>query len=143
MHYACLLFFGITVKMADLSSVISRVQSPTCTICVNAISKNQMTVRSPKLDTMLVVSPRSVFQYFKFNGQNSMSLMKLQCVYISVLFSFFQNFLKLWKGGLTSSGEAIVNITWSIWSPILYLNPRNLKRPNSKSLIRYNAFSMA
>ena len=31
--YTCLLSFGITVKMTNLLSVISRVQSPTCTIC--------------------------------------------------------------------------------------------------------------
>ena len=33
MLYTYLLSFGITVKMADLLSVISRAQSPTCTIC--------------------------------------------------------------------------------------------------------------
>ena len=33
MLYTYLLSFGITVKMADLLSVISTAQSPTCTIC--------------------------------------------------------------------------------------------------------------
>ena len=34
--------------MADLSSVISRVQSPTCTICREHHRKKQMAVQTPR-----------------------------------------------------------------------------------------------
>ena len=45
-----MLSFGITVKMANLSSVISRVQSPTCAIyTMNVIKKKQMAVQSLRL----------------------------------------------------------------------------------------------
>ena len=39
--------YGITVKMADLSSVTSRVQSQTCTICRERHLKKQMVVQTP------------------------------------------------------------------------------------------------
>ena len=34
-----MLSFEITVKMANLSSVVSRVQNPTCTICRGRLQK--------------------------------------------------------------------------------------------------------
>ena len=47
MVYTRLFYFGITVKIADLPSVISWVQSPTSTICRDRHWKKQMAVQTP------------------------------------------------------------------------------------------------
>ena len=41
--------FKITVRMADLTSIISRVWSPTCTICCEYHQEKQMVVQTPGL----------------------------------------------------------------------------------------------
>ena len=54
-----------------------------------------------------------------------------------ILLSVFWNFFKLRRGDLISGAQPILQNGWIIWSPLLYLNSRNLRDSNSLSFIRF------
>ena len=87
----------------------------------------------------IICSPFLYFDFRNLEDQNSSSWMRFQCILHdwAVLFWGFWNFLKLNRGDLISWGEPIQQKIWIIWSPLVYFNFRNLKDPNSWSLIRY------
>ena len=86
----------------------------------------------------IISSPTLYCNFEHFKDPNSLSFIRFQCILHDpvVLFSAFPIFFKLKRGDLNSWGEPILQNSWIIWSPVLYLNFRSLKDPNSLSFIR-------
>ena len=72
---------------------------------------------------------------------NSSSFIRFQCLLheSGVFFSGFWNFLQLKRWDQNSCGEPILQNGSIIWSPLLYLNFRTFKDPNSLSFIRFQS----
>ena len=83
--------------------------------------------------------PLLYFNFKNLSHPNSSSSSRFQCILhdSAVLFSVFSNFLKLKGGDLISWVEPILQNGWTIWSPLLYFNFKNLSYPNSLSSSRF------
>ena len=81
----------------------------------------------------IIWSPLLYFNLRNLNDPNSSPFIRFQCILHDsvILFSAFSNCVKLKRG------ETILRNGWIIWSPLLYFNFRNLRDPNSSSLIRF------
>ena len=84
----------------------------------------------------------SFLLYFNFKNlkePDSMPFNRFQCILhdSSVFFSDFQNFLKFKRGHLISWGQPILQNGWISWSTLPYFSFKNMKNPNSASLIRF------
>ena len=68
-----------------------------------------------------------------------MSFIRFQCILhdSGVPFSELWSFYELKRGNIISCGEPILQNSWIIWSPLLYLNFKSFKDPNSSSFIRF------
>ena len=80
--------------------------------------------------------------YFKLKNLkilNSTSFIRFQCVLNDpeVLLWVFQSFLKFNKGDLIAFSEAILHMSWVIWSSLLYFSFKILKDPNSTWIITF------
>ena len=87
----------------------------------------------------IIWSPLLYLNFKNLRDPNSSSSSSFQCILhdSAVVFSFFSYFLKLKRGYLISWGEPILQNCWIIWSPLLYLNFKNLRDPNSLSSSRF------
>ena len=72
-------------------------------------------------------SPFLSFNSTNLRDSNSSSFIRFQWVLHDsiILFSIFWNFLNLMSGDLISWLEPILQIGWTIWSPLLHFNFRN------------------
>ena len=90
-------------------------------------------------DGWIIWSPLLYFNFKNLRDPNSSSSNRFQCILhdSAVVFSFFSYFLKLKRGDLISWWEPILQNGWIIWSPLLYLNFKNLRDPSSLSSSRF------
>ena len=87
----------------------------------------------------IIWSPLVYFNFKNLRDPNSSSSSRFQCILhdSAVFFSVFSNFLKLKMAELISLGEPILQNGWIIWSPLVYLNFKSLRYPNSSSSSRF------
>ena len=90
-------------------------------------------------NSWIIWSPLLYFNFGSLKDPHCLSFIRFQCVVHDaiVLFSGFWNFFKWKRGDLISRGEAILQNSCIIWSPLLYLKCRSLKDPNSLLFIRF------
>ena len=101
---------------------------------------DQISWRAPILQNSWIIW--SLLLYFNIRNlkdRNSSSFMRCECILhdSGVIFSAFWSFLKLKRGDLSSWGGNQICRTAELFGPLLYLNFRNMKDPNSLSFIRY------
>ena len=87
----------------------------------------------------IIWSPLLFFIIKHLKDATFSSFITLKCILhdSAVLFSVFENFLKLKMGDLLFLAEPILQNSLIIWSPLLYFNIKHLKDPNSSSFIRF------
>ena len=90
----------------------------------------------------IVWSALLYFNFENFKNQSSSPFIRYQCILLEsgVRFSCFSICFKLKRGDLISSGGGggpILQIVWSIWSPLLYHNWETSKDLSSSSFNRF------
>ena len=87
----------------------------------------------------IIWSPYLYFNFKSLKDLNSLSFIRFKCILYGPgeLFSDISNFYKLKRADLISLGEPILENGWIIWSPLLYLNFKIFKYPDSLSFIRF------
>ena len=87
----------------------------------------------------IIWSPLLYSNLKRFKDPKPLSFIRFQCILLDsrVSFSEYSNEKELKRGDLISWGEPILQKIWIIWSPLLYLNVKIFKDPNSMPFIRF------